>query len=325
MKGSFIISLDFELLWGGIEKRGPRDYGQSHVSNVPKVIDELLCLFAKYNVHATFATVGLLMLDGKEAVKKYAPSKHPSYNNHSLSPYLNGYIDKIEERDERLYFVPDVVKKIQMQEGMEIGTHTFCHYYCWEKGQTAYEFEADIKAAISVADERGFKITSIVFPRNQVPKEYLRICAENGIVVYRGNPDKWFGPYKSSFEAKKSKIFRFIDYYFPIGGHNTYDINLIESECGIYNVKASRYLRPYDKRLALFDGLKYHRIKKEIEYAAKHGQMYHLWWHPHNFGNNVAENIAFLEKILKVYSSCKSKYDMSSFTMTEYANNIQNY
>lgn len=323
MSGSLIISLDFELLWGGIEKRGPRDYGQSHVANVPRVIDELLRLFSKYDLHATFATVGLLMLDGKEDVNKYAPSKTPSYNYSVLSPY-QGYIDSIEKQDEHLYFLPDVVKKIQSQKGMEIGTHTFCHYYCWEKGQTIEEFEDDMKAAIEVAEDKGLKITSIVFPRNQVPREYLRICANYGIIAYRGNPDKWFGPYKSRFDGQKSKVFRFLDYYIPVGGHKTYNANVNDVECGVYNVKASRYLRPYNKRFAMFDGLKFRRIKKELEYAARRGQMYHLWWHPHNFGNDVEKNIAFLERILKVFSSCREKYGMSSLTMAEYVQQLNN-
>ena len=51
--------------------------------------------------------------------------------------------------------------------------------------------------------------------------------------------------------------------------------------------------------------------------AAIKGEMYHLWWHPHNFGANIDENFYNLEQILKHFNYCRNKYKMQSFTMSE--------
>ena len=67
----------------------------------------------------------------------------------------------------------------------------------------------------------------------------------------------------------------------------------------------------------MFEPLRIRRIKKEIQYAAKHNEFYHLWWHPHNFGVNLEKNLLILEELLKCYAMCKDKYGMKSLTMNE--------
>ena len=58
-------------------------------------------------------------------------------------------------------------------------------------------------------------------------------------------------------------------------------------------------------------------LKKEMEKAAKCGEMYHLWWHPHNFGANIEDNLKNLENVLKYFSYCREKYGMKTYTMNE--------
>ena len=41
--------------------------------------------------------------------------------------------------------------------------------------------------------------------------------------------------------------------------------------------------RPY----GFFKKLKMKRIKAQMTYAAKNDKLFHLWWHPHNFGNDI--------------------------------------
>lgn len=52
-------------------------------------------------------------------------------------------------------------------------------------------------------------------------------------------------------------------------------------------------------------------------YAAKNNSLYHLWWHPHNFGANINENLFILEEILKYYTYLNCKYKMKSLNMGE--------
>lgn len=322
-QGSLVISLDYELMWGIIDVLTKDGYGQTNVKQVPEVIKRMIALFEKYDVHATFATVGMIMYPNTKVLLADIPQVHPSYQQSVMSPYEHDYIPQIKPEEECLFFQPEVVKEICKHKGMEMGTHTYCHYYCWAEGQTIEQFDADIKKAVEVATRNGHELKSIVFPRNQVSDEYLKICTQNGITSYRGNALKYFNEPKSKYEAIKNRVCRLLDAYINVGGMTSIPYDKLERKVGMLNVCASRMLRPYSPKLSFLEGLRLRRIKKEMTYAAKEGEMYHLWWHPHNFGANMEENLRFLESILQTYKSCNEKYGMMSCTMTELNNQIE--
>lgn len=315
--GVLVISLDYELMWGIIDVLTKEGYGQTHVKQVPEVIKRMITLFEKYDVHATFATVGMIMYPNAKELLADLPQVHPSYTNSVMSPYEHDYIQQIKPEEECLFFQPEVVKEICKHNGMEIGTHTYCHYYCWAEGQTTEHFDADIRKAIEIAKLNGIELKSIVFPRNQVSNDHLKICAQNGITSYRGNALKYFNEPKSKWESIKNRICRLLDAYINVGGMTSVPYDKLERKEGMLNVCASRMLRPYSPKLSFLEGLRLRRIRSEMMHAAKEGELYHLWWHPHNFGANMEENFGFLEDILKVYKDCHDRYGMQSLTMNE--------
>ena len=316
-KGCLVISLDYELLWGSIDVLNEEAYAQSNVVNVQEVIDRMLALFEKYQVKATFCTVGMLMCKDVNEVMSFAPDVHPTYEKDNLQPY-NQYMETVRKADQKLYFAPDSIAKLQKNPLIEVGTHTFCHYYCWEKGQTIDQFEEDVKAAVRVGEAKALLLKSIIFPRNNVSNDYLRVCVKHGITAYRGNAMKFFSKPKSKIDRMKKRIGRLLDAYIPIAGSSSFRYEQLKPEKGLpVNVPASRFFRPYSKRLFFLEPLRICRIKKEIEYAAKHGEMYHLWWHPHNFGANIEQNMRNLDEVLRCYAKCHTLYDMQSHSMNE--------
>ena len=58
MAGTLIVSLDFELFWGMLDCSTLEAY-QDHVLGGRKAIPQLLQIFEKYGIHATWATVGI--------------------------------------------------------------------------------------------------------------------------------------------------------------------------------------------------------------------------------------------------------------------------
>ena len=313
--GKFVISLDFELHWGFFDNRTLEDC-RSQLLNINTVIDKLLLMSKEYNTSITFATVGMLFAKDKEAVLKYVPQLEPNYTNKALNSYelLRG----IEQKDQMIYFAQELVKNIENDPLHEVGTHTFCHYYCHEKGQNIQDFKADIESAIAIAKALNIETKSIVFPRNQVQQDYLKVCEDLGIETYRGNC--WFNfnndARKLILKEYGLILLRVIDSYFNISGsnsfklkdHNTKDAKLI-------NIPASRFLRPYNSRLKFIESLKVRRIKKAMTKAAKRNEVYHLWWHPHNFANNIEENFKNYSSILKHYKKLNVKYNFESITM----------
>jgi peptidoglycan/xylan/chitin deacetylase (PgdA/CDA1 family) len=315
--GTFVISLDYELLWGVWDVTTKEKYGK-HILGVQQVIPALLDLFKTYNIKATFATVGILFAKNKEELTSFIPTLKPAYSNHTYNVYANEF-DKTgsNEKDDPYHFGYALFEMIKQSEH-EMATHTFSHYFCLEDGQTADEFDADIKAALKIAADKNVQLTSLVFPRNQINEAYLPVLQKNGITVYRGNPVSWiYKPRMFAAEIPLIRLCRLLDTYFPVSGNNTF---VIKKQDGLpVNIPASRFLKPYNKNLAWFEKLKLKRIMNEMTYAAKNNELYHLWWHPHNFGVDINENMQNLAVLLNHYKFLNKKYGFTNLTMKEAA------
>ena len=316
-KGVFIISLDFELFWGVWDVTTKERYGDN-ILGVKKVIPGLIDLFARYNFRATFATVGFLFAKNKTELFTYVPDNKPAYSNDNYNVYSREIPSIGNNGEDDPYHYGYTLIQLLKQSAHEISTHTFSHYYCLEEGQCADEFEADIAAAKKIAAANDITISSIVFPRNQVNEEYLAILKDCGIGAYRGNPTSWiYKPRKFAAEVPFIRLCRLLDTYFPISGYNTH---VIKKDNGLpVNIPASRFLKPYNKNMAWLEKIKLKRIMKEMTRAAQNNEVYHLWWHPHNFGINIAENMNNLTTILNHYQTLSKKYGFTNLTMKEAA------
>ncbi|RJP84264.1 MAG: hypothetical protein C4518_20435 [Desulfobacteraceae bacterium] len=309
----FIVSLDFELYWGVRDKRTIRDY-KSNLKGTGKAIEEILAAFREYDIHATWATVGFLFYKDENSLKKSYPAKLPQYENQSLSPYQ--YINESRKLEAQYHFAPGLIDRIRECPHQEIGTHTFSHYHCLENSHTLDAFRLDLSAALKAGESTGLKMKSFVFPRNQLNKDIIPILKELGITAYRGNERNW--SYTSAGNREYNTIlrrsFRLLDAYLNLSGHHTYPIDEVAREKP-YNMPSSRFLRPYSKKLSFFEPLRLKRIKRAMTYAAQKKTIFHLWWHPHNFGSNTVQSICFLKKILNHYRILKKKYGMQSLNM----------
>lgn len=320
--GQFLISLDFELYWGVRDKRSINDYG-ANIRGVRQVIPALLKMFEAFDINATFATVGFLFCRNKEELLASAPTVLPTYQNPVYSPYHNNYLATIgaSEAEDIYHYGRSLIGLIQQHPQHEIGTHTFSHFYCLE-GASLEAFEADIAAAKKIAASNGVEIKSIVFPRNQYSPQHIAICKKLGILSYRGNETAGiYQPKKNTDLSLKLRATRLLDSYINLTGTHTHDV-FLQEEKDIVNLPASAFLRPYSKKLAPLLPLQLRRIKQGMKHAAKRGEAYHLWWHPHNFGVNLKENLATLKNILTHYAALKQEYGFTSYSMTEMAHQI---
>ena len=64
------------------------------------------------------------------------------------------------------------------------------------------------------------------------------------------------------------------------------------------------------------------RICASMDAAAKSHRTFHLWWHPHNFGVHLQENMAVLSRIAEHYATLSRETGWSSLTMAEVAENV---
>jgi hypothetical protein len=312
LPGSFVISLDFELRWGTRDQDRPASASQ--LLNSRDVVCRLLDLFHASDISATWATVGFLFAESRDELSHFLPDLLPTYEQTRLNPYAERIGS--DERDDPLHFAPSLVRKIQECPHQEIGTHTFSHYYCLEPGQSAAQFSADLQSAYRIAETRGIELKSIVFPRNQVNHALLPTLSQHGITCFRGTARSWLHD-ASSFARQRlphKRALRLADAYLPIASSDVVDWP-IEIADNLYELHASRYFRPYTSGLAALAGLALRRIKQGMELAARTGRIYHIWFHPEDFGLYPNENLALFAQVLKHYTQLRDQYGMRSLSM----------
>ncbi len=331
MNGHFVISLDYEIHWGVFDKKTVDQYRQN-LENVGVVLDKMLELCKTYNIKITFATVGFLFAKNKKELLEFSPKSKPTYHNDKFSPY--SLISSIgnDETDDPFHYGLSGIEKINKDGNHEIGTHTFCHYYCHIPGQTIAQFDEDLKAARVIANKRNIELKSLVFPRNmidafkEVDQPILDTLKANGITSFRGKEKSFIYNIHTTKFYKNwfiFKILKFLDAYVSITGPNTYDLIKLNKGKDLVNIPSSRLLRAYSVKFKRFERLKMNRIKKGMTRAAKKNETFHLWWHPHNFGAQTEENFKNLEEIFQTYTALNKSHGFESITMTDLSNKIR--
>lgn len=312
---AFVISLDFELMWGVRGGRTVEGYGD-HILGEREAVPAMLALFKRHGVRATWAAVGMSLFETRKDLLAHLPGLRPAYARRELNPYLA--LDEIgeDERSDPYHFGLSLVRQVLDCEGMELGSHTFSHFYCLEAGQDAAMFKADLAAWKEAARPLGAG-GSFVFPRNQFNQAYLAACREEGFTVFRGNEAAWM--YEAGSGPGQSLLTRgarVADHYLDLSGPNGF-VPRPWLDTGLVNCPSSRFLRPFSPRLARFDGLRVARIRKAMERAARRGESFHLWWHPHNFGTHLRENLAILDELLRFHVVLRDRYGVVPMTMGE--------
>jgi hypothetical protein len=317
-RGAFVISLDFELRWG-VRHRCTNGGFDAKLIGARKAIPRILTLFEEFDVAATWATVGFLFARSRSERERISPRLRPAYGDETLSPYADQTGEG--EADDPLHYAASLIDAIYLTPRQELATHTFSHYLCLESGQTAEDFRADLLAAQSIAAARGMRLTSIVFPRNQRNPAYDHVLIDCGITAYRGNPRSRMWRFVDGADGDRpvKRLSRLLDTYVPVDGYNTVPWRDIVQPNGLCDVRASCFLRPYDPRLRGLEGLRLRRIATAMRAAAERGELFHLWWHPHNFGAHIDENLAMLRAILIEYVRCRERWGMQSLSMAEAA------
>lgn len=316
--GALVISLDFELHWGVRDRVGATGPYRANLLGARLAVLEMLDIFEEFGVAATWATVGFLFARNKSELERFTPRIPPHYHQQSLDPY--GEAIGETEKDDPLHYAPSLLEKIRRSPGQEIASHTFSHYYCLEPGQTREMFEADLDSAVSIAREHGIRLRSVVFPRNQWNPAYADILVRKGITAYRGNARGWM--YRSTSRNGQThgrRALRLLDSYVSLSGPNLISWEEVPQSGGVADVRASAFLRPYNPRLSMFDHIRLARIEAAMETAARTQSIFHLWWHPHNFGRYLPQNLQFLRQILKAFVRARNEWGMKSLTMSEVA------
>jgi peptidoglycan/xylan/chitin deacetylase (PgdA/CDA1 family) len=314
--GALVISLDFELHWGVRDQRPVDGPYRENLLGAREAIPRMLDLFEEFDIAATWATVGFLFAKNRRDREEFSPAVRPQYKNPKLDAYAE--LTGENEADDPLHYASSLIARVAKTAKQEIATHTFSHYYAQEPGETREAFAADLASALAIGRHYGFDIRSIVFPRNQFRPGYETVLKEAGISCYRGNEPNWmYRPRPRGEETLAIRAPRLIDGYISLSGPKYVRWEEITQSSGIHDVRASMFLRPYSSQRKSLEPIRLRRIAGGIRAAAENRGIFHLWWHPHNFGKNIPENLEFLRSVLKIFAEQRQVYGMRSLSMIE--------
>jgi peptidoglycan/xylan/chitin deacetylase (PgdA/CDA1 family) len=268
-RGVFTLSLDFELIWGTLD-RGVETYREACEREHEFVVDRLLALLAEFEISATWCTLGHLFLDS------CAPRdgrKHPEI----VPPRADWFAEDPstdEDRDPIFYGRSLVDRILGCEVPQEIGCHSFSHPLFDEcSGETA---QSELAECVRLAGECGVELHSFAFPRNRVG--HLDVLREHGITVYRGPDPAWYEDRGLPRPVKR------LAHLADTVHARRPPVVLPEEELpGLWNLPGSMiYFPMHGPRRHIPLSVRVSRAMKGLDAAVDQRRVFHLWFHPTN-------------------------------------------
>src|SRR5437879_5862193 len=164
--GVMVLSLDLELSWGRFDKLSTNALDAQSLEE-RNHIKSLLALLDRYEIPATWATVGHLMLDSctrdQEGQAHVDVIPHPRYSWFARDWFCFDPCTRASLAPS--WYAPDILDWIRRAKvHHEIGSHSFAHIYYGDPECTSLVAQADLQAAVNAAAQKGVVLNSFVFP-----------------------------------------------------------------------------------------------------------------------------------------------------------------
>jgi Polysaccharide deacetylase len=310
--GVFTLSLDTEIAWGTFDHGGLTRYAR-HFDQIRPVVRRLVSLLDAYNIPATWAFVGHLLLQRCQREKDgtiHPDVLRPRYDWFSADWHACDPATDIR-RDPWWYGTDLLEMVVEAQSNHEIATHTFSHIVVDDPNCTPEIFRSQLQACADLHKKHGLPFQSIVYPRNKVA--LLDVLPPFGISAYRGPAKRWY----SRLSPPLVKAFRLMDHSLPFPPP-TYGLGEIRTESPT-NVPASMFYMPRDGfRRAIPIWARVQKAKLGLGRAAARGELFHLWFHPFNLASDP-HLFDGLAEILAFASELRSSDQLRILTMAQVA------
>ena len=283
-KGIFVVSLDTELAWGRLTRSDLQKY-IPYFRRTRDAIHGILSLCERYEVSFTWAIVGRLLL------------RPPSL------------------RDAYMWYGQDIVSAIMnCKVPQEIGCHSFSHIYY--NSCSFREASFDLECCRNVFKAWGLAPRSFVFPGNKV--RYLSLLKQYGFTCFRG--PTYNGQFNKNFLIVTSPL-RFLHRLF-------FGPPVVKPKiaAGLVNIPGCMLFRvPNFKNFSIWYKIFHYQViiaKKGLLKAANNGMVFHLWFHPFNFGYRTKYMLSALNDILAFAVKLRNMDKIDILTMRQIAQRI---
>ncbi len=287
--GIFTISLDFELIWGTLDKPKHTRFRRLCAIERDEVIDRLLALFTEYRISATWCTVGHLFLD----------------RSHQAGI-------RSTDADAPIFYGRDLVEKIRNCEvPQEIGCHTFTHRIFDDPSCRRADADQELAASTRIASEMGLQMTSFAFPRNRIG--HLELLPKHGFTAFRGQDAQWY-----AHTGKRRWFHRaghLLDMFCATAPTTVLPV---WHEEGIWEIPGSMLYTPsHGLRRVVPARARVSRARKGLRSAVESKKIFHLWFHPTDVVVRKEAMLDGLRQILEIACELREKGRLSVLTMAE--------
>lgn len=315
-KAIFVLSLDLELCWGDVDKPKKLQENKGYYEEARDCIKKLLELFEKYNLSATWAAVGHLLLT---ECSGEGEMKHGDIPRSSYPWYQKDWFEECpcsSQQEAPLWYGQDIIRNIKAcSVYQEIACHSFSHIPFGDQNTRRDTVQGELFNCIRAAEALDIKLKSFVFPRNLIG--YIDELKKFGFEAFRGAEPSWY----QSFPKKLQKICHMADQLLAI----TPPVVLPEVKEGLYDIPASMLYLPMNGFRGFIPvSFRIRKAQKGIRKAIRQKKIFHIWFHPFNIATNKEKLLYGLEEILKEVQSCREKGLLETRSMGEIADWINN-
>jgi hypothetical protein len=308
--GIFTLSLDFELIWGKLDKPEWPRFRDVCARERDVVVDRLLGLFSEYDIPATWCTVGHLFLD------RCGPSE--SARHSGIACAAGGEHAHIrlardpgtsEDRDP-LFYGRELIERVRRcPTPQEIGNHTFTHVVADERVCTAEVMDAELEASTAAARALGLKMTSFAFPRNRI--RHVGLLARHGFTAFRGQDMVWYE------RTPRRRWYHRAGHLYDVVAAGTPSAVLpVWHREGIWEIPGSMLYTPsYGCRRVLPASWRVCRAKSGIEDAVRTRRIFHLWFHPTDVVVRMDDMLNGLREIFETVSDLRRRGELQALPM----------
>lgn len=302
--GVMVVSIDFEMAWGVVHRNGRVIYD---IDDERSWLQQLLGIFDHYGIPATWATVGHLMMNG--CGRDDTGVAHPDIIRPRYSWFDGDWFDQDpcgHVLGSPTWYAPDVVGNIlERRVGHEIGCHTFSHIVVGDPGCSVEAFDSELRACERVARAHDVTLRSFVYPRNTIG--HVPELVRHGYTAYRGRRHDPFVRF-----GRAGSMVRLVDRFRPLPASVVRPV----AEDGIWNMPATCLFSIEGRR---WPGLWMRQMRRRLRHAARHGGLFHVWFHPHNLVRGGRRTLDLFEELLAEAAELRDQGRLETLTMGAYA------
>ena len=308
MTGTFVLSLDTELVWGSFDHIAAKDFEQRY-PDIRGTIADILQLLERHEIPATWAIVGHLFLHACE--RGLDGRAHPELRRPAHAWHDGDWLgsDPCTDRTkDPLWYGDDIVDLVRSaQVPHEIGSHSFSHVIFGDEGCTAEVAASELDACVRVAANDGIQLRSFVFPRNS--EGHHDVLLAHGIRAFRGAEPYWYRGLPGPLRRLAHLADQAAAVTPPVS-------SATEALPGLWNIPGSMLLlsRVGARRLVPMRA-RVRKARRGMHRAVREDKIFHLWFHPFNLAVDRPAMLRALDEILQEATRLRASGQLAIRTM----------